>query len=479
MSKVHISRQGYIGKNAIPSIIDYRYNTTNAYSLIIGDGPNNSTAIVDTSVNAWSVSRFNNPLIKTATSPSFETSSINFNGTTQWLTVNLSAGGPLSTSTWTVECFCNFDTIGLAEQAFFGCGNNEGIYISNNGNNFGIISVGGTRVITMSSPVVAGQWYHFAVVRLGELFYFYRDGVLEGVTSYANFGTSGFTFLIARRPGSIPWYFGGYISNFRLTQAALYNGPFSVPTSRLTPTFNLGQDNNMMYLGEGSNGSTTITDSSLYNRTSTAFGNCQISTAQFPDGMTSSISFDGTNSYFSTPVTVDCQYARAFTIDFWFYCTSSAATQQVVALNSVVASGISAISITFPTTRRPQVQLSGNGTSYSVTMLSSTAFALNTWNHFSINRNSGGALVMYLNGTSVATASNSTILYYSTTGTESIFGATSLNTLHYSGYLSNIRVLNGNISYNFAYPNNLPPRPLNNPSAVLGTTTQYGVIQNY
>lgn len=479
MAKVHISRQGYIGKSAITSILDYRYFSTNAYSLIIGDGVNNSTNIVDTSVNMWTVNRFNNPLITTSTAPSFETSSIAFNGTTQWLTVPTSASGPLSPATWTVECFCRFNTIGAASQAFFGCGNNEAIYIGNNGNDFAITGVGGTRSVTMLSPVVAGQWYHFAVVRLGELFYFYRDGVLQGVTSYANFGTSGFQFQIARNPGAGPMYLNGQISNFRLTQAALYNGPFPVPTSRLQPTFNLGQDNNMVYMGEGSNGSTTITDSSLYNRTSTAFGNCQISTAQFPSGMSSSISFDGTNSYFSTPVTVDCQYARAFTVDFWFYATSAATTQQVIALNSVIASGISAISITFPTTRRPQVQLSGNGTSYGTTMLSSTAYSLNTWNHFSINRNSGGSLVMYLNGVSVATASNSTILYYSTTGTESIFGANSLNTLHYSGYLSNIRVLNGNQSYNFAYPNNLPPRPLNNPSPILGSTTTYGVYQNY
>lgn len=73
--------------------------------------------------------------------------------------------------------------------------------------------------------------------------------------------------------------------------------------------------------GNGTNGSTTITDSSLTPKTVTAVGNAQISTVQSKFGG-ASILFDGTGDYLST--TLPVFGVNDFTIESWVRFTSFA-----------------------------------------------------------------------------------------------------------------------------------------------------------
>jgi len=75
--------------------------------------------------------------------------------------------------------------------------------------------------------------------------------------------------------------------------------------------------------GNGTNGSTVITDSSLTPKTVTAFGNAQISTAQSKFGG-ASIAFDGTGDYLTLPVNNSFSFDADFTIECWVYYSSSA-----------------------------------------------------------------------------------------------------------------------------------------------------------
>ena len=94
---------------------------------------------------------------------------------------------------------------------------------------------------------------------------------------------------------------------------------------RITPTQPVPVDpvfNNVSLLlhGNGTNGSTTITDSSPTPKTVTAVGNAQISTAQSKFGG-SSIAFDGTGDYIAIAEASDSFTfgTENFTIEFWFY----------------------------------------------------------------------------------------------------------------------------------------------------------------
>ena len=74
--------------------------------------------------------------------------------------------------------------------------------------------------------------------------------------------------------------------------------------------------------GDGTNGSTTIIDSSPLPKTVTAFGNAQISTAQSKFGG-SSIAFDGTGDSLTIPAIT---FAGDFTLEAWLYKTARSAS---------------------------------------------------------------------------------------------------------------------------------------------------------
>ena len=77
---------------------------------------------------------------------------------------------------------------------------------------------------------------------------------------------------------------------------------------------------------DGTDGSTTFTDSSSYARAMTAAGNAQIDTAEFKFGTASGL-FDGTGDSVQTPNGADFQFLGDFTVEAWVRPTRRAALQ--------------------------------------------------------------------------------------------------------------------------------------------------------
>ena len=94
--------------------------------------------------------------------------------------------------------------------------------------------------------------------------------------------------------------------------------------SEKTPVDKQGIQNVSLLLhGNGTNGSTTITDSSPTPKTVTAVGNAQISTAQSKFGG-ASIAFDGTGDYATVPSASAFDFGTAdFTVEAWVYRNNS------------------------------------------------------------------------------------------------------------------------------------------------------------
>jgi hypothetical protein len=89
--------------------------------------------------------------------------------------------------------------------------------------------------------------------------------------------------------------------------------------------------------GDGTNGSTTITDSSLTPKTVTAVGNAQISTAQSKFGG-ASILLDGSGDYLDVGSNSAFGYGLSdFTIETWVYRNVSSALQVIVDQRAGVA----------------------------------------------------------------------------------------------------------------------------------------------
>ena len=93
----------------------------------------------------------------------------------------------------------------------------------------------------------------------------------------------------------------------------------------------------LLLKGNGTNGSTTIIDSSPSPKTVTAFGNAQISTAQSKFGG-ASIAFDGTGDYLNINSDSAFGYGLSdFTIETWVYRNVSSALQIITDQRAGVA----------------------------------------------------------------------------------------------------------------------------------------------
>ena len=106
------------------------------------------------------------------------------------------------------------------------------------GNPFYVYVNGSTTFVadglgTFNPPVVLGQWMHWAFVRNSGVLTFYLNGIAQTNASYtSSFTSSG--LVIANRYTTAYGGPTGYISNFRITNTAVYTANFVPPSSALT-----------------------------------------------------------------------------------------------------------------------------------------------------------------------------------------------------------------------------------------------------
>lgn len=197
--------------------------------------------------------------------------------------------------------------------------------------------------------------------------------------------------------------------------------------------------------GDGTNGSTTITDSSPTPKTVTAVGNAQISTAQSKFGG-ASIAFDGTGDRLSIPLSNDYAFgASDFTVEYWaYYLNANAGT--VWDGRALTLSG-NALSDYLLNGRLIIYLVTGN-TNLVTTAVGSITTSL--WTHVAIARASS-SLRVFLNGIqSGSTASDSTNI----TSTSLTIGGGTNSSAAFNGYIDDLRITKGVARYtaNFTPP---------------------------
>jgi len=141
--------------------------------------------------------------------------------------------------------------------------------------------------------------------------------------------------------------------------------------------------------GDGTNGSTTVIDSSPSPKTVTAFGNAQISTAQSKFGG-SSVAFDGTGDYLVSASNVDFAFGTGdFTIELWLYVFNTSRPNILVDLRTSASQVV------------PTIYIEQGAVRYVVsdTVRIGAPFTLaNTWVHLALAR-SQGSTRLFINGT--------------------------------------------------------------------------------
>jgi hypothetical protein len=201
--------------------------------------------------------------------------------------------------------------------------------------------------------------------------------------------------------------------------------------------------------GDGTNGSTTITDSSSNGLTVTATGLAAISTSQKKFG-TGSISFDASNS--SSKLTVNTGNIFAFgldpfTIETWIYPTGSFNNNPNIF--STRNGTLQALTLRMRFDGKLNV-LVGEGTLNS---LSSTSCQLDTWQHVAFCRQ-GRLFSMFIDGTQVYNQDVGADYNLTSLANIAIGAKQDTGLERFGGYIDDLRITKGVARYttNFTPP---------------------------
>jgi hypothetical protein len=197
--------------------------------------------------------------------------------------------------------------------------------------------------------------------------------------------------------------------------------------------------------GNGTNGSTTITDNSPSPKTVTVFGDAKISTAQSKFGG-SSIAFDGTGDYLQIANNSAFNFeTNSFTVEAWVYF-NNVSGQQCLFTN--YQNSTNGWALQLAGSAAINANLSGDG----FDILGSTAISANTWYHIALSGTSASpGIKLFINGIQEgftytgATALNTTTAFI----TGSIAGSA-----YFNGYIDDLRITKGVARYtaNFTPP---------------------------
>ena len=388
-----------------------------------------------------------------------------FDGSGDYLSAPTNTAYDISGGDYTVEAWINLSALPATNNS----GNRVGglaIYSSGFGGGWEIgvdltqnlvsISQPGSSSLTSASYTFAiGQWYHVAVCRASGTNRIFVNGtsLTLATNTFPNNSTGSAQLRIAAGlfSGGYDHYFPGYISDFRIVKGTgLYSSNFTPPSTPLTAV----------------SGTSLLTcqnaafaDNSANKAVITQYGNATvIGNNPYQSGYYSNY-FDGSGDYLSIADNAALQMGSGdFTVEFWWN-PSSISSYQTPFDKGYTGSG----ALLFQT---------GNGdgkiivyASGSAVITASTAVTVGAWNHMALVRN-GTSLVLYLNGVSVGSATNSTN-FNSTSSVgigANVSGGGGAGAYPINGYLSNLRVVKGTAVYTATFTP--PTAPL---TAISGT----------
>jgi hypothetical protein len=325
-----------------------RPSLVNVSALFDFDGTEGSTTFTDSSLNGLTATGFGNAQITTS-GQKYGTGCLLLDGSGDYVEVPgselLSFPGQFCVEAWILRsASASLQTVLELGTYLNGIMIRPGLATDNfyvNGNN---IAAG-----SATNAVVNGNWHHLAVTRdESNLVRVFVDGLQRGsltVAGVVNSTSSGLRIGESRHTSNQFW--NGRIDGFRIVKGEpVYTSNFipsaplnivppssadipssqSIITSRpvlqIVETAPWSDPTNVSLLlhMDGTNGSTTFTDSSLTGRTISRFGDAQISTARSQFGGASGL-FDGSGDYLSAANSADFHLVDGspFTISLWVY----------------------------------------------------------------------------------------------------------------------------------------------------------------
>jgi hypothetical protein len=224
------------------------------------------------------------------------------------------------TENFTIDCRLMFSSLTGIQTIYAHNVSGNDFKFRWNGSNFALWGETSTILTTSGLPTInLGQWYHIALVRNGDNWQIYVDGIsYASVTDARSLGLPNHIngIMIGAEVTAPSQFFNGWIDEFRVQKGEAYwTSNFTPPTEEYSTT--IDYNTKLLLHGNGNDESQVIIDSSPIERTITANGTTQIDTAQKKFG-SGSILFDGDSDYLSASNSDDWEFDdNAFTIECW------------------------------------------------------------------------------------------------------------------------------------------------------------------
>ena len=285
-----------------------------------------------------------------------------------------------------------------------------------------------------TSTATLNAWNHIALVNNGGALTLYLNGVGTSIGNVAGTPLSSTSYPLSIGAANNT-YINGYVSNMRMTKGtALYTSNFSPATAPLTQTSQGATATEVELLLNCTNAN--IIDNDSKNNLKLV-GNTAASSTQTKYAARS-VYFDGTGDYILSPASPIG--TSDFTVEAWFYTSNLSTYMCILDTRAGSAPGFALYS----------------GATGGVTYTNNTSVVIeagtassNAWNHIALVRSSG-TVSLYLNGTSVGSATDTR------TFTETIYtiGSADGGAQPFNGYIEDLRITKGLARYtaNFTPP---------------------------
>ena len=466
-------------------------NFENVTLLLHGDGTNGgqNNTFVDGSTNNFTITRNGNTTQGTF-SPYGDNWSNYFDGTGDYFNIADNAALDFGTGDFTIDLWFYAESVA---DAVFAAGFSSGSPVSGwgasvyAGSASFTIAVSDTYVgVSNSATISANTWYHYAIVRSGNSFTLYINGVGgTAVTNTSSINTQAAGLNIGRSTYTLNLrQFKGYISNLRIVKGtAVYNSNFTPSTAPLTAITNTSlltcQSNRFL-------------DTSTNNFTITRNGDVSVQrfspfspTAAYAAGtIGGSGYFDGTGDYLRLPSSSAFSIATSttpFTVECWIYPTAAggalfAEFYEISGGTVDIAISMSGIATNVGDTTGRYIGFGWHiHPTWTSAAMSNTQVVLNQWTHVACVF-TGSTTKIFLNGVDSTASTPTPATTWGRTGSsgnEWYVGKRwdNSSTAYFTGQISNLRFVNGTAVYTSSFtPPTAPLTAITNTSLLLNFT---------
>ena len=364
-----------------------------------------------------------------------------FNGSSSYLSFASNAAFAVTTTAdYTVEGWINFSTVaagGVFQTTSNPTSNTGALWFGYYSGNLTVAQHGSaTYNVSYAWTPTAGVWYHVAATRTSGTVRLFINGALVRTDASTQNGIAFTQAGAAIGLVTTPSYLTGYLSNVRYVNgSSLYTAAFTPSTTPLTAVTNtvvLTCQSNR-FIDNSSNAFTITTNGSPSVNPLQPF-TAPTGTSAYGSGY-----FDGTGDYLRAPTGYLTSIGTGnFTIEGWWnfgdFTVRTTYFQRLWSFGTGLANDVTL-----------NVDTSGNLVfrinDSIIASQSAGAMKLNSWNHVALVRSSG-TVTIYLNGTSVGSAANSTNL--STQASNPFYLGCESDGAggYFYGYCSNVRITN-------------------------------------